>query len=170
VGVDSYPKRQLLIPPIAPSLPPTNEFRLSPVETTHTLSLQPHKNPTQTMSDSTHIPLLPTETFQPRPTLRYASAVGIQAAVVGGLVSAVQNALGSHKYGSAGVFTRTGGTIGFFGTSSFSSLFTPPSRFAYIRGLSEIGITLLVGFSECLNSGVNRCYGCYVRFDGIGGG
>jgi len=30
-------------------------------------------------------------------------------------VSAVQNALGSHNYGAAGILTRTGGTIGFFG-------------------------------------------------------
>lgn len=71
------------------------------------------------MSDSTHIPALPTETFHPRATLRHASAVGIQAAGVGALVSAVQNALSSHNYGAAGFLTRTGGTIGFFGTSSF---------------------------------------------------
>jgi len=67
------------------------------------------------MSGSTRIPLIPTETFQPRATLRYTSAVGIQAAGVGALVSAVQNALGSHNYGAAGFLTRTGGTIGFFG-------------------------------------------------------
>jgi len=113
------------------------------------------------MSGSTGIPLIPTETFQPRATLRYASAVGIQAAGVGALVSAVQNALGSHNYGAAGVLTRTGGTIGFFGMSL--------PRFAYIHGLNEIGITLLVGLGM-LELGVNRCYGCYVRFNGIGGG
>ena len=112
------------------------------------------------MSDSTHIPLIPTETFQPRATLRYASAVGIQAAGVGVLVSAVQNALGSHNYGAAGVLTRTGGTIGFFGVSPSSS---PQPR---IHRLNEIGITLLVGLSERLN----RCYGSCVRFDGVGGG
>ncbi|KAF9651857.1 hypothetical protein BDM02DRAFT_3154024 [Thelephora ganbajun] len=55
------------------------------------------------------------KTFQPKATLRHASAVGIQAAGVGALVSAIQNALNSHKYGAAGVLTRTGGTIGFFG-------------------------------------------------------
>ena len=42
-------------------------------------------------------------------------------------------------------------------------------RFAYIHGLSEIGITLLAGFGT-LELRVNRCYGCYIRFDGIGGG
>ncbi|KAI0361518.1 hypothetical protein OH77DRAFT_1469239 [Trametes cingulata] len=52
--------------------------------------------------------------YEPKPTLQYASAVGIQAAGVGALVSAVQNALGTHTSGAAGFFTRTGGTIGFF--------------------------------------------------------
>ncbi|KAL7285376.1 hypothetical protein ACG7TL_000471 [Trametes sanguinea] len=52
--------------------------------------------------------------YEPKPTLQYASAVGLQAAGVGALVSAVQNALGKHSSGAAGFFTRTGGTIGFF--------------------------------------------------------
>ncbi|KAH8100652.1 hypothetical protein BXZ70DRAFT_1077695 [Cristinia sonorae] len=53
--------------------------------------------------------------YEPRPSLRYASIVGLQAAGVGAFVSALQNALGSHSRGAAGFFTRTGGTIGFFG-------------------------------------------------------
>ena len=53
--------------------------------------------------------------YDPKPTLQYASAVGLQAAGVGALASAVQNALGSHSSGAAGFLTRTGGTIGFFG-------------------------------------------------------
>ncbi len=53
--------------------------------------------------------------YDPKPSLQYASAVGLQAAGIGALVSAVQNALGSHSSGAAGVFTRSGGTIGFFG-------------------------------------------------------
>lgn len=57
-------------------------------------------------------------TYDPKPSLRYASAVGLQAAGVGALVSAVQNALGSHNKGAAGVFTRSGGTIGLFGAYS----------------------------------------------------
>ena len=127
VGAGCYPKRQFLIPPIAPSLPrPTNFYRV-PLRP-HPLSPLNHKNPTRTMTDSTHIPLIPTETFQPRATLRYASAVGIQAAGVGALVSAVQNALGSHNYGAAGVLTRTGGTIGFFGTFLPFPLHTPVSH------------------------------------------
>ncbi|KAM5531689.1 hypothetical protein V8D89_010158 [Ganoderma adspersum] len=52
--------------------------------------------------------------YDPKPSLQYASAVGLQAAGIGALVSAIQNALGSHSSGAAGVFTRTGGTIGFF--------------------------------------------------------
>lgn len=54
--------------------------------------------------------------YDPKPSLQYASAVGIQAAGVGALVSAVQNALGTHTSGAAGFLTRTGGTIGFFGS------------------------------------------------------
>ena len=54
--------------------------------------------------------------YDPKPSLQYASAVGLQAAGIGALVSAVQNALGTHSSGAAGFLTRTGGTIGFFGT------------------------------------------------------
>lgn len=54
--------------------------------------------------------------YQPRPTLYSASVVGAQAAAVGAFVSTIQNALGKHSRGAAGFFTRTGGTIGFFGT------------------------------------------------------
>ena len=46
-------------------------------------------------------------------------SVGLQAAGVGALVSAVQNALGTHSSGAAGFLTRTGGTIGFFGALDF---------------------------------------------------
>ncbi|KAI0788487.1 hypothetical protein C8Q75DRAFT_854469 [Abortiporus biennis] len=53
-------------------------------------------------------------TYDPKPSLRYASAVGLQAAGVGAFVSAVQNALGQHSKGASGFLTRTGGTIGFF--------------------------------------------------------
>ena len=56
--------------------------------------------------------------YEPRPSLRYASVVGLQAAGVGVFVSAIQNAVGEHTRGAAGFFTRTGGTIGFFGTVS----------------------------------------------------
>ena len=57
----------------------------------------------------------PAEVYDPKPTLKYASFVGLQAGIVGTLVSTVQNALGKHNAGALGVFTRTGGTIGFFG-------------------------------------------------------
>lgn len=77
------------------------------------------------MSDPSHTPLFPKGTFQPKATLRYASAVGIQAAGVGALVSAVQNALSSHNHGAFGIFTRTGGTIGFFGTSNLICIRVP---------------------------------------------
>ncbi len=56
-----------------------------------------------------------TDFFEPRPTIKYTSVVGLQAGIVGAVVSTIQNALGTHNYGAAGVLTRSGGTIGFFG-------------------------------------------------------
>lgn len=58
--------------------------------------------------------------YEPKPTLSYASRVGLQAGILGAFVSAIQNALGTHSHGAAGIVTRTGGTIGFFGTFSLS--------------------------------------------------
>lgn len=40
--------------------------------------------------------------------------VGLQSALVGTFVSAIQNSLHKHNEGAKGVFTRTGGTIGLF--------------------------------------------------------
>ena len=79
-------------------------------------------------------------TYEPKPSLKYATTVGLQAGVVGAFVSAIQNALGTHSHGALGVVTRTGGTIGFFGLSRSSlhvvrdSRFDNPSRHGrYIR-------------------------------------
>lgn len=69
------------------------------------------------------IPLPPPEApvdavaYEARPSLQNGATVGLQAAGVGLLVSTVQNALDTHNRGAAGVLTRTGGTIGFFGES-----------------------------------------------------
>lgn len=57
-----------------------------------------------------------TPAFTYKSPLKYASAVGIQAGAVGFVVSTLQNALGNHSHGAMGVVTRTGGTIGLFGT------------------------------------------------------
>lgn len=65
--------------------------------------------------ESENKPSPATEVYEPKPTLQYASTVGLQTGLVGVLVSTVQNALGTHNQGAAGIFTRTGGTIGFFG-------------------------------------------------------
>ncbi|KAG8869032.1 hypothetical protein FRB97_001649, partial [Tulasnella sp. 331] len=54
------------------------------------------------------------ESYTPRRPLYDAALVGAQSAAVGVVVSAVQNALAKHNAGAAGIFTRTGGTIGFF--------------------------------------------------------
>lgn len=55
--------------------------------------------------------------YDPKPSLKYASVIGLQAGAVGAFVSAIQNALGNHSKGALGFVTRTGGTIGFFGQS-----------------------------------------------------
>ena len=55
-----------------------------------------------------------TPAYDPKPSLSLATSAGIQGAGVGLLVSTVQNALEKHSRGAMGVFTRTGGTIGFF--------------------------------------------------------
>ncbi|KAG6898048.1 hypothetical protein C0992_006526 [Termitomyces sp. T32_za158] len=60
------------------------------------------------MSDS------PVPAYEPKPSLQYASAIGLQAGAVGVFVSAIQNALGSHSSGAMGFVTRTGGTIALF--------------------------------------------------------
>ena len=53
--------------------------------------------------------------YEPKPTVQYTSYVALQAGTFGIVVSALQNALGQHNKGAMGIFTRTGGTIGFFG-------------------------------------------------------
>ncbi|KAG6856646.1 hypothetical protein H0H87_002236 [Tephrocybe sp. NHM501043] len=57
---------------------------------------------------------LPAPAYEPKPTLKYASVIGLQAGAVGVFVSAIQNALGSHSAGAMGFMTRTGGTIALF--------------------------------------------------------
>ena len=94
-----------------------------PTLTHHPYSTLPRPPPTMAPSehnDSAAGAAPETPSYDPKPSLQYASAVGLQAAGIGALVSAVQNALGSHTSGAAGVFTRTGGTIGFFGASGVS--------------------------------------------------
>ena len=61
------------------------------------------------------MPSLDRPAYEPKPSLKYASLVGLQAGAVGVFVSAIQNALASHSSGASGFLTRTGGTIGFFG-------------------------------------------------------
>jgi len=62
--------------------------------------------------------------YEPKPSLKYASTVGLQAGAVGAFVSAIQNALGSHSHGAMGWVTRTGGTIGFFAAMGATFAFT----------------------------------------------
>lgn len=53
--------------------------------------------------------------YEPKATFKYAMVTGGQSAIVGVIAATVQNALGTHNRGAMGVFTRYGGTIGFFG-------------------------------------------------------
>jgi hypothetical protein len=53
--------------------------------------------------------------YNHKPSLKYASLVGLQAGAIGAFVSTIQNALSTHSHGAMGFVTRTGGTIGFFG-------------------------------------------------------
>ncbi|OJA16269.1 hypothetical protein AZE42_00147 [Rhizopogon vesiculosus] len=62
--------------------------------------------------------------YEPKPLLRNATTIGLQAGMVGAFVSAVQNALGSHSRGAAGFLTRSGGTIGTFAAMGAAFAFT----------------------------------------------
>ncbi|KAG2369377.1 NADH dehydrogenase 1 alpha subcomplex [Suillus spraguei] len=64
------------------------------------------------------------DAFEPKPALRNAATIGLQAGIVGAFVSAVQNALGSHSRGAAGFLTRSGGTIGTFAAMGAAFAFT----------------------------------------------
>ncbi|PPQ87029.1 hypothetical protein CVT25_000006 [Psilocybe cyanescens] len=65
-----------------------------------------------------------TPAFEPKSSIQEASRIGMQAAVVGLVLSSVQNALGTHSHGAMGVVTRTGGTIGFFAAMGAAFKFT----------------------------------------------
>jgi hypothetical protein len=57
--------------------------------------------------------------YEPKTPVATAATVALKAGAVGFFVSSLQNALQKHNYGAMGVLTRTGGTIGFFGMSSY---------------------------------------------------
>lgn len=54
------------------------------------------------------------EVFEARSVVASAAEMGLYSGGVGLFVSTIQNALSSHNRGAMGVFTRSGGTIGFF--------------------------------------------------------
>ncbi|KAL5495377.1 hypothetical protein ACEPAI_840 [Sanghuangporus weigelae] len=58
--------------------------------------------------------------YVPKSTVKYASFAGLQGGIVGTLVATIQTALGKHNKGATGVFTRYGGTIGFFAAMGFT--------------------------------------------------
>jgi hypothetical protein len=55
------------------------------------------------------------EGYIEKPALEDALGVGLQSALAGFFVSAVQNSLQTHNKGAMGVITRTGGSIALFG-------------------------------------------------------
>ena len=61
-------------------------------------------------------------TYETKPTVGNAVRVGLQGAAVGAFVSAIQNALDKHTRGAMGFLTRTGSTIGVFGTHNHQLL------------------------------------------------
>lgn len=68
----------------------------------------------------------PAASYEHKPSLELAGAAALKGAGAGLLVSAVQNALGTHSRGAMGVLTRTGGTVGLFG-EHFEALYSRAS-------------------------------------------
>ncbi|KAF5385491.1 hypothetical protein D9757_005333 [Collybiopsis confluens] len=62
--------------------------------------------------------------YEPKSALQNASRLGLQAGALGLVYSTLQNALGHHSSGAAGVLTRTGGTITFFAAMGAVFAFT----------------------------------------------
>ncbi|KAK0529022.1 hypothetical protein OC835_004459 [Tilletia horrida] len=63
------------------------------------------------------------EAYEHRDALAQGMKGALQAGAAGVLVSAVQNALQTHKAGAMGVFTRTGSTIAIFSRSPQTMIF-----------------------------------------------
>ncbi|KAF9270186.1 hypothetical protein L218DRAFT_952370 [Marasmius fiardii PR-910] len=62
--------------------------------------------------------------FEPKATIKKTMKWGLQGAAIGLVYSTLQNALGRHSHGAAGIFTRTGSTITFFAAMSATFAFT----------------------------------------------
>jgi len=62
--------------------------------------------------------------YEAKTPVASAASVALKAGAVGFFVSSLQNALQKHSYGAMGVFTRTGGTIGFFAAMGATFAFT----------------------------------------------
>lgn len=90
-----------------------NRSRLRPKR--QSITWLPSSNPLTAVRKTTMSEAPSVAPYEPKPAVQYASRVTLQAAGVGFAMSAIQNALGNHSHGAMGVFTRTGGTIGFFG-------------------------------------------------------
>lgn len=62
--------------------------------------------------------------YEPKQTIAKTTKWGLQGAAIGLVYSTLQNALGQHSRGAAGIFTRTGGTITFFAAMGATFAFT----------------------------------------------
>jgi len=71
------------------------------------------------------------EVYEPKAAVKAAFTMGMYTGGIGLFFSTIQNALGSHNRGALGVFTRTGGTIGFFALMGATYAFSE----AYVSNL-----------------------------------
>ncbi|KZT37425.1 hypothetical protein SISSUDRAFT_1022938 [Sistotremastrum suecicum HHB10207 ss-3] len=83
--------------------------------------------------------------YEPKKAVASAVTMGLYSGGVGLFISTIQNALGSHNRGALGVFTRTGGTIGFFAVMG--------ATFA----LSEAVVGNLRSKNDALNAAAGGC-------------
>ncbi|GAA93585.1 uncharacterized protein L969DRAFT_95769 [Mixia osmundae IAM 14324] len=84
-------------------------------------------------------------TFHEQSPFANGVKMGLSSAVVGTMVSAIQNSIGRHSQGAMGVFTRSGTTIGLFGAMGFTFAFMD-ARLANFR---EIEDPLNSAFGAC---------------------
>lgn len=65
--------------------------------------------------------ITPQRPYEPKDSVTLAFGAAGTSAIVGTVVSAVQNTLAKHNYGALGVLTRSGATIALFCKTIFSA-------------------------------------------------
>jgi hypothetical protein len=64
--------------------------------------------------------ITPPKRYAPKDAVTLGFSAAGTSAIVGTVVSAVQNSLGKHNFGAMGIFTRSGATIALFGAEHHS--------------------------------------------------